>query len=354
MAKNKIEIPKLILDHLLQYGNTSILGLGTLFFDNHSAYFSDDKSQIFPPSNTLLFKDRVHDTDQFAHYVANRLGINPVKALEKVDKYAQSLINNLLNFGRAEIPSIGTFVKEDGKLISFEQEKGEINSEFFGLTPVKLKPIQFYKSGETANTEMAVSTANMAARSNTATTIAVSDTAAPSYNYNDDDDSSWLKPLLWILGLLLLSALAYKGCQSYMTNQSQKPPVEIVDDVKSSVGDNDDKDGKGSDGQNGKNVVNGSADSKDTTADTTDKVKAPTECVIILGAYESARNAMKMSTKISQLGYKPYEEYFDTMDVTRVGFKFDCSEKDLRDFMYEVRKEIAPDAWYLVPRITVE
>jgi len=61
-----------------------------------------------------------------------------------------------------------------------------------------------------------------------------------------------------------------------------------------------------------------------------------------------------MSTKLTKLGYTPYEEYFDTMDVTRVGFKFDCSEKDLQYFMREVRKEIAPDAWYLLPRITVE
>ena len=42
------------------------------------------------------------------------------------------------------------------------------------------------------------------------------------------------------------------------------------------------------------------------------------------------------------------------MNVTRVGFKFDCREKDLYDFMHEVRKEIVQDAWYLVPRITVK
>ena len=59
MSKNKIQIPKLILDHLLQYGNTSISGLGTLFYNHHSAYLSDDKLQIFPPSNTLIFKDSI-------------------------------------------------------------------------------------------------------------------------------------------------------------------------------------------------------------------------------------------------------------------------------------------------------
>jgi len=99
MAKNKIEIPKLILDHLLQYGDTSILGLGTLFFENKSAYLSDDKSKIFPPSNSLNFSENINDTEQFVHYVANRLGVKKSKASAKVDKYAQQLLNKLLNYG---------------------------------------------------------------------------------------------------------------------------------------------------------------------------------------------------------------------------------------------------------------
>ena len=344
MAKNKIEIPKLILDHLLQYGDTSILGLGSLFFEQHSAYLSDDKSQVFPPSHTLKYKDEVDDIDQFVQYVANRLNIKPTKASEKVDRYAQDLLNNLLNYGKAEIPLIGTFVKENGKDIDFKPSTGAIDSEFFGLPPVKLKPIQFFKSGEANDNEMAVSTANMPGRSKAAP---LSDSSA-TYNYNDEGDTNWLKPLFWILGLVLLSALLYKGCETYSNSQAIDPPAVVIDstDVKDDMTSND------------LNRNNGDVNNSDQNEESTDQpltiTKTPTECVIILGAFESARNAMKMSTKVSSLGYQPYEEYFDTMDVTRVGFKFDCGEKDLRDFIYEVRKEIAPDAWYLVPRITVE
>ena len=103
MAKNKIDISKLILDHLLQYGNTSILGLGTLLYEHHSAYLSDDKSQIFPPSNTLVFKDSIEDSNQFVGYVANRLGIKQKKATEKVDKYSrQHLVRVLQQRRRAD------------------------------------------------------------------------------------------------------------------------------------------------------------------------------------------------------------------------------------------------------------
>ena len=351
MAKNKIEIPKLILDHLLQYGNTSILGLGTLFYNNHSAYLSDDKSQIFPPSNTLLFKDDVDDTDQFAYYVANRLGIKPVKALEKVDNYAQHLVNNILNYGTVEIPSIGSFTKTEGKDIVFAQEHGEVNSAFFGLLPVKLKPIQFFKDGDMADAPMAVSTASVPNRTAAASTIAATTNSSttPTYNYNDDDESSWIKPLLWIFGVVLLSALLYKGCQSYNNGQAGLPPVSQIDST------DVDGDHSGLVTDDGKTIGSDtSTHGKVTIVDNTTKTRKPTECIIILGAYESARNAMKMSSRITQLGYTPYEEYFDTMDVTRVGFKFDCSEKDLQDFMHEVREDIAQDAWYLVPRITVE
>jgi len=350
MAKNKIEIPKLILDHLLQYGNTSILGLGTLFYDHHSAYLSDDKLQIFPPSNTLVFKDSSENSDQFISYVANRLDIKPKKAIEKVDKYSQHIINNLLNYGEAEISSVGQFTKVNGDDIKFLQNHGEVNSCYFGLPPVNLKPIQFLKDGDMFNTPMAVSTASMPNRAVGATTVRTKATSStsPSYNYNDDDEGSWIKPMLLIFGLVLICAILYKGCEAYKSNQAYLPPVSQVDSTEVN-------------GQKGDEIGGNDNGNADSSADGTNEViidtantNKPTECVIILGAYESARNAMKMSTKISQLGYTPYEEYFDTMDVTRVGFKFDCSEKDLNDFMHEVRKEIAEDAWYLVPRITVE
>ena len=162
---------------------------------------------------------------------------------------------------------------------------------------------------------------------------------------NNYDESRWFKLLLWIFCILLLCALFYKGCEVDKRNQANLPSVSYVDN--GGIGD--------ANGEN-ENTESDSSNIGDKAAivDTITKKNNPTECVIILGAYQSARNAMKMSTKISQLGYTPYEEYFDTMDVTRVGFKFDCREKDLSDFMHEVRKEIVQDAWYLVPRITVK
>lgn len=348
MAKKKIQIPKLILDHLLQYGQTSILGLGTLYFQNHSAYFSDDKSQICPPSNTLTFNDTVDDTDLFAHYVAYRLGIKPVKALRKVDDFSQELINNLLNYGEASILKIGTFTKKEGQDIEFAQEQGEVNSEFFGLVPVQLSPIQYYKNGEAIATEMAVSTMDIPSRSYNRSTTAAASQNKTTYNYDDDDDSKWIKPLLSILGTILILALLYKGCQTYKSNKAESVAANGIENSDSTQIKTDYL----SDTLNFDTLNNRVEDKNHTTIDT--KTNTPTECVIILGAFESARNAMKMSAKLSQLGYKSYEEYFDTMDVTRVGFKFDCSDKDLRKFILDVRKEIAKDAWYLVPRITVD
>ncbi len=344
MAKNKIEIPNLILDHLLQYGNTSILGLGTLFYKYHSAYLSEDRSQIFPPSKQLLFKDNTDGTDQFVQYVANRLGIDLDKASKKVDKYAQHIINNLLNYGKADILSVGQFSKADGKDIEFSQSHGEVNSEFFGLVPVKLKPIQFYKDGDMEDAPMAVSTEavpNRTAASSTLVSPLTTGETQPTYNYNDEDNRSWLKPLLWIVVLLLACAFLFKACQSYKNKQADGVIENQIDST---------------DIVDGQKVVGNDAGSTSESEDSKSGVnsKSPTECVIILGAYESARNAMKMSNRISQLGYTPYEEYFDTMDVTRVGFKFDCGSKDLKDFIHEVREDIAKDAWYLVPRITVE
>lgn len=348
MAKNNIEIPRLILDHLLHYGNTSILGLGTLYYEYRSAYFANDKSEIFPPSAVVKYKDAVGNTDLFAHYVASRMGITPVEALEKIDAYAQDLLNSLLNYGKVEIPAVGTFTKVEGKDILFTESAGEVNANYFGLPAVKLKPIQYFKKGEANQNEMAISTADMPARTKSAPIVETSTAQTPVYNYNDEDDSNWLRPLLWILGLVLLFAVLYQGCKKYMNQDTNSPPVLVEGEGLDST----DQDVKVIDPS--EEIVTG--EKPTDSSDAVDKIetKTPTECVIILGAFESARNAMKMSSKISSLGYQPYEEYFDTMDLTRVGFKFECGDKDLREFIYEVRKDIAPDAWYLVPRITVE
>jgi hypothetical protein len=76
------------------------------------------------------------------------------------------------------------------------------------------------------------------------------------------------------------------------------------------------------------------------------------ECIIITGYFTVAKNVLKMSEKIEGMGYKLYLE--EIADGTRVGFKFNCTDTDLKEKIYEIRSTISKESWYLVPPITIE
>lgn len=354
MANNLLEISRLISNHMFEYGKTSILGLGTFIAEYHSSSFSDDKSSLSPPHYTIRFSENPNGTDQFVDYVSTALNIKPKKAKEKINSFGQNVINDILNFGFASIPGVGELRKNDTDGIDFTFVNDDLANPYYGLPKVNLSPIQYYKSGNQEDKILSqkyvtaidnTQVVNHDTHTNDSSTVNTSVTDVNQQeniieplSYNDESEGLAIgRLLLWILALALLCTLLYKGCSYYNSSNS-----EIVGST---------------DIPNNEELVVEVIPEDTLTAqqaEELDSEKSITECVIILGAFESARNAVKMSDKITSLGYVPYEEYFDTMDVTRVGFKFDCSEKDLVQFIKSIRSEITQDAWYLVPRITVD
>ncbi|HRX29237.1 MAG TPA: hypothetical protein P5235_07605, partial [Saprospiraceae bacterium] len=75
-------------------------------------------------------------------------------------------------------------------------------------------------------------------------------------------------------------------------------------------------------------------------------------CIVILGSYKESKNSLKMIQRVGELQFELYTEEYN--GFTRVGFQFDCSHTDLVDFIHHVRDEISKNAWYLVPRVTID
>lgn len=329
MIRNIEDISTLVVDHLAQYGSTSVLDLGTFFYSYHPATLSADKSFVSPPYHTAHFSDKSDGAGSFTSYVANRLCINSNEAQDQIKVYAQNVISKLLSSGVSQINDLGKLIKRDSGIIEFEADE-YFASSYYGLPEVKVKPISYYRSNEVApaEAEYAVSRPYV----NT-------DASSPLVSTPAKEESSFgfFRAILGILVLLLFATLIYKKCSNTTSIDLSKPidkdiiveePIQVDQEVNK---------GEGKLGVPQKPMPS--------------KV---TECVIIVGAFESPRNALKMSDKISKLGYTPYQEYFDTMGVTRVGFKFSCEDEDLELFIHKVRHQIDKNAWYLVPRITVD
>ena len=75
-------------------------------------------------------------------------------------------------------------------------------------------------------------------------------------------------------------------------------------------------------------------------------------CKIVVGSFKDEANALRMEERVLTEGYNTLIEQDNSR--SRVIIKFDCLEKDLVDFLVEVRENISPKSWYLLPHFEPE
>ena len=141
-----------------------------------------------------------------------------------------------------------------------------------------------------------------------------------------------------LLGLLLLLILCYFGCQKLFNLSNDSVPnaddKAILENTIMTYADS---------------LENGLIENEEFTFK---GVPLPDKCIIITGAFKRARNSIRMHDKLLREGY----DVFQSVEggLTRVGFKFDCKEVDLEEYLQNIRRTISKKAWYLDPSLYVE
>ncbi|MBK8955086.1 MAG: hypothetical protein IPM34_05965 [Saprospiraceae bacterium] len=69
------------------------------------------------------------------------------------------------------------------------------------------------------------------------------------------------------------------------------------------------------------------------------------ECIIIVGSFVNINYANRLAQKIGQQNLIVYRGQYGKYN--RVGVKFDCMEKDLKQVLSELKQHFNPDAWVL-------
>jgi len=72
------------------------------------------------------------------------------------------------------------------------------------------------------------------------------------------------------------------------------------------------------------------------------------KCIIITGAYKTKKYKDLMIQKLKDSNLKVYTET-SSLGLTRVGFEFECAEKDLPKYLDSIRTAFQDGAWYLMP-----
>ena len=71
------------------------------------------------------------------------------------------------------------------------------------------------------------------------------------------------------------------------------------------------------------------------------------KCIIITGAFSDPGNVRAMEDRLTYQGYDVYSE--SNGNLVRIGLQFDCEEKDLDNYLVQIRQNVSPNAWYLYP-----
>ena len=79
--------------------------------------------------------------------------------------------------------------------------------------------------------------------------------------------------------------------------------------------------------------------------------KKDQKCIILVGVYNKAIEALVMSDRIKAKGYTPFRDV--KYDANRVGVQFNCAEKDAKEMLEEIKAKFNSDAYYLQPNITI-
>lgn len=356
-----------LLQYLLKNESVSLDGIGTFVIQKSNPDFAINNNILSPPTKTLIFTAYSQEDNDFAQFVASKLGLNISSAKAFVKDSIQLIVSELMAKQQVDLAGLGK-LRQHGGDKSFEPISENFHPNFLYQPSIPLVPLKKNKPAKSVKKVVEEPTQDKVGRVSAIDRVAKpvivdtdSDQATkmiqmedPNTNTNSyyyEDDKSFFQeirgPLFWLLILALLVFLVTRfGCSAFgdkatdVVKDTASIGGDLIDKAKETVSDTSDKlmsrDGKAYDGKY----------SDVLTQDIIDD-----GCVIVVGSFKKSKNAIRMRNKIINRGYQPFDEYHNGFN--RIGIIFDCLDKDLVDFIQEIRRDIDPKAWYRIPGFEV-
>lgn len=294
---------------LLETGEVSLDGFGTFALERSPAYFQKPEQLIHPPAYKLTFTDEIKDPAYFESYFASYNSVLVETARARIEAFTENILQKLTHKNkRIVLQGIGTFSLNENGGVQFTEDLELEEWYVAGLLPVRPVPVKKFTSGTVT---------------------------PPAVKKQMSFLAQW-GPFLVLLAVGLLLIWHYSSKQN-LVPPAENPEIEMTESVSpDTVNESGDK------------VID--ALPIDTSGQNTGDVTVQ-ECIIITGFFEKAANVVRMVNKLDALKYSVYLE--EMANGTRVGFKFDCTDMDIEEFLRDIRKELSPDAWYLQPPVAV-
>lgn len=406
----KSNLSEIVSKYLFTYGKVSIPGIGTFSISDSSSGFKLKDHVLTPPTRMIDFSEEVTDEEGLIKYLKTNHDLSRKAAEQDISEYSKNFLNDLLNYGVANIPGIGRLSKYASGEIVFDPAKAYLVKSNYMLPEIKLSPIDntaIAKELDISPAKVATAVPVVLASAallnkpkvseikqkliegidKVSTTSSGSPVAQiekskefkkeskpitppiskerikdetissspirrtpPPIVYEEEPSffSVWKWPLLIGLILLGLSIFGIKMCKKYISAENIAVSNPLID-------------------KDDEIAFMDSEDSTTSEDDVTDFLEGKPKlekyreflskeiidegCIVILGTFNKSRNVIKLKDRIIRAGYSPYTESMQGM--TRVGVLFQCEEYDLEDHIRTLRRSFSRDAWYLIPEMDV-
>lgn len=384
----------------------SINALGTLQLKHIPAFFSDKGTTLSPPTMVLDVKDNITPNAPLIKTISSNYGITKDAAKELINTFNKKLLNNLLNYKKVYIDGVAVITRADNGKVDIETTNGSVSAYYKDLPKITIIPnIKVQTSPQDEALEPIVPVVAVDGDSTSEVSIvpdhgsngidSINEVIEPSSAEQDvisqkqeviaplfsqpkleaktiispqetktivppiiaptssqptvpvpqyvvqEKKPSLLWPLILLSAILLVILLCYRTCIHYAFNNDNISP-----DSKMTITEVDVLDGV---------TATDSISAQALTELRNDNSIIPVSgmCKIITGVFSRTTNVLNMRDKVRDAGYQVYSESYG--EYTRVGLEFNCNDDtDLEAFLQEVRRVIAPKAWYLDPSLYVD
>lgn len=324
-----------IKELLAQNGNVYIPTLGQFVLGEYSAKIDASSQSIKPPYQSILFSDAKREDNKLEKALAKKSKLSSDQAKELVLDFSNQISTRLLAKKEAFVAGLGT-LRLAKKKISLDQSSSIFNKSGYGLSTLDLTPIDYTlleKPAHIFNTQDTHLTSGDAEKGKT----------------------GWRIFKIFLAALLLfLLLLLVRSCGQYLMS-SDNSTNDLKEEVTEQVDNNsiiETQEAEVAPGEVSTKVIpSDEIESNDLAVKSADFIPAD-GCIIIVGVYKNNRNVIRMQDKLASTGYNVYTE-ISPEGLTRVGFKFECQDVDLRNYIRAIRKSIHKNSWYLQPQMEV-
>ena len=137
----KSKFSEIVSKYLFTYGSVGIPGIGTFLISESSSGFKLENDILSPPTRMVDFSEDITDEEGLVKYLKANHGYSRKDAEKKISEYSKKFLNDLLNYGVANIPGIGRLSKYANGEIVFDPAKEYLITTNYMLPELKLTPL---------------------------------------------------------------------------------------------------------------------------------------------------------------------------------------------------------------------